>query len=78
LEGTCFITREAVHTAAAIKKGKRSLRKAFENAMGGKGASVVEFVSTCASGWKMTPEQANRWMTENMFPQYPLGILKDK
>ncbi|MDR0542138.1 MAG: 2-oxoglutarate oxidoreductase [Dysgonamonadaceae bacterium] len=78
LEGTCLITRETVHTAPAIKKAKKSLRKAFENAMAEKGSSVVEFVSTCASGWKMTPEQANQWMVENMLPMYPLGVLKDK
>jgi 2-oxoglutarate ferredoxin oxidoreductase subunit beta len=54
------------------------LRKAFENSMAGKGTSVVEFVSTCASGWKMTPDQANKWMVENMLPMYPLGVLKDK
>ena len=78
LEGTCLITRETVHTAAAVKKTRRTLRKAFENAMAGKGASVVEVVSTCSSGWKMTPEQANQWMVENMLPMYPLGVLKDK
>jgi len=78
LEGTCLISRETVHTAAAVKKAKRTLRKAFDNAMAGKGASVVEVVSTCASGWKMTPEQSNQWMVENMLPMYPLGVLKDK
>ena len=45
--------------------------------MNGKGTSVVEFVSTCSSGWKMTPEKANKWMEENMFPFYPLGDLKN-
>ena len=35
--------------------------------MAGKGTSVVEFVSTCSSGWKMTPEKANKWMEANMF-----------
>jgi 2-oxoglutarate ferredoxin oxidoreductase subunit beta len=78
LEGTCLVARETVHTAAAIKKAKKMLRKAFENAMAGKGASVVEFVSTCASGWKMTPDEANKWMVENMLPMYPLGVLKEK
>jgi 2-oxoglutarate ferredoxin oxidoreductase subunit beta len=53
------------------------LRKAFENSMAGKGTSLVEFVSNCPSGWKMTPEQANKWLVENMFPKYPLGDLKD-
>ena len=45
--------------------------------MAGKGTSVVEFVSTCNSGWKMSPHDSNKWMEENMFPVYPLGDLKD-
>ncbi len=77
LEGTCYVTRQSVQTAAAVKKAKKALRKAFENSMAGKGTSIVEVVSTCASGWKMTPDQANKWMVENMFVQYPLGDLKD-
>lgn len=77
LEGTCLVTRQTAHTAAAVRKAKKSLRQAFENAMAGKGASVVEFVSTCASGWKMTPAQANKWMEENLLPEYPLGDLKN-
>ena len=77
LEGTCYVTRQSVHTAAAVKKTKKALKKAFENSLAKKGTSIVEVVSTCASGWKMTPDQANKWMVENMFPQYPLGDLKD-
>ncbi|MDR0873972.1 MAG: 2-oxoglutarate oxidoreductase [Prevotellaceae bacterium] len=78
LEGTCYVTRQSVHTAAAVRKAKKAIRKAFENSMiPGKGTSFVEIVSTCASGWKMTPVKANKWMEENMFPAYPLGDLKN-
>ncbi|OAV73127.1 Pyruvate synthase subunit porB [Bacteroidales bacterium Barb6] len=77
LEGTCLVTRQSVHTAVAVRKAKKTLRKAFENAMARRGTSVVEFVSTCSSGWKTTPDGANRWMEENMFPFYPLGDLKN-
>ena len=77
LEGTCLVTRQSVHTAGAVKKAKKMLRKAFENAMANKGTSVVEFVSTCNAGWKMTPDGANKWMEKNMFPAYPLGDLKN-
>lgn len=28
------------------------------------------------SGWKMSPDKANRWMVDNMFPFYPPGDLK--
>lgn len=77
LEGTCLVTRQSVHTPAAVRKAKKMLKKAFENALAGKGTSVVEFVSTCSSGWKMTPVQANQWLEKHMFPFYPLGDLKN-
>lgn len=77
LEGTCYVTRQSVHTVGAIRKTKAAIRQAFENSMAGRGASLVEVVSTCNAGWKMTPVQANQWMTENMFPYYPLGDLKN-
>ena len=77
LDGVCLATRQAVHTAPAIRRTKRMIRKAFENSMEGKGTSIVEIVSTCSSGWKMTPVQSNKWMEENMFPTYPLGDLKN-
>ncbi len=77
LQGTCYVSRQSVHNVAAIRKAKKAIRKAFENSMSGKGSSLVEIVSTCNAGWKMSPEKANKWMEENMFPFYPLGDLKD-
>ena len=78
LDGTCYVTRQAVHTVAAINRTKKAIRKAFEYSMQGKGSNLVEVVSTCNSGWKMSPEKANKWMEENMFEFYHLGDLKDK
>lgn len=77
LDGTCYVTRQAVHTVQAVRKTKAALKKAFRNAIEKRGTSFVEVVSTCSSGWKMTPEKANKWMEENMFAQYPVGDLKD-
>lgn len=77
LDGTCYVTRQAVHTVAAVRKCKKAIQKAFENSTQNKGTSIVEVVSTCSSGWKMTPDESNKWMVDNMFPQYPLGDLKD-
>ncbi len=76
LDGTCYVTRQSVHTPANVRKTKAALKKAFQNAIAKKGTSVVEVVSTCNSGWKMTPEKANEWMAQNMFEKYPLGDLK--
>jgi 2-oxoglutarate/2-oxoacid ferredoxin oxidoreductase subunit beta len=76
LPGTYYVTRQAVHTPAAVRKAKKAIKKAFENQKLNKGVSFVEIVSNCNSGWKMTPNQANQWMVDNMFPFYPLGDLK--
>lgn len=77
LDGTCYVTRQAVFSAAAARKCKMAIKKAFQNAIAKKGTSVVEVVSNCPSGWKMTPEKANEWLKENMTEKYPLGDLKD-
>lgn len=78
LDGTCYVTRQSVHTPGNVRKTKAALKKAFENALAKKGTSVVEVVATCNSGWKLSPEKSNEWMAENMFPKYPLGDLKDE
>ncbi len=77
LPGTSYVTRQSAQTAATVRKCKRALKKGIQNVLEKKGTSFVEVVSTCNSGWKMTPVQANKWMEENMFPYYPLGDLKD-
>lgn len=78
LDGVCYVTRQSVHTPVAVRKAKAAIRKAFENSMLGKGTSMVEIVSTCNSGWKLTPEESNKWMEEHMFAEYPLGDLKNE
>lgn len=77
LDGTCYVTRQSVHTPVAVRKAKAAIKKAFENSLAGKGTSVVEIVGTCSSGWKMTPHQSNKWMEENMHKHYPLGDIKN-
>ncbi|MCH5334891.1 MAG: 2-oxoglutarate oxidoreductase [Alistipes sp.] len=77
LDGTVYLTRQSVHTAANVRKCKRAIRKAFDNALAGRGFSMVEVVSTCNSGWKMSPVAANQWLEQNMLPFYPLGDIKD-
>ena len=78
LDGTCYVTRQSVQSAAAARKTKRAIKKAFEHSALGKGTSFIEVVSACNSGWKLTPVKANEWMVDNMFPEYPIGDLKDR
>jgi 2-oxoglutarate ferredoxin oxidoreductase subunit beta len=76
LPGTYYVTRQAVHKPANVRKTKKAIKKAFENQKLEKGTSFVEIVSNCNSGWKMTPNDANKWLEENMLPFYPLGDIK--
>jgi 2-oxoglutarate ferredoxin oxidoreductase subunit beta len=77
LPGTSYVTRQAAHSAPLARKLKRSLKKAIQNVLDKKGTSFVEVVSSCNSGWKMSPVAANKWIDDNMIPYYPLGDLKD-
>lgn len=62
LEGTCYVTRQAVNSVANIARAKKAIRQAFENSINKRGASLVEIVSTCAAGWKMSPNrQIHGW-----------------
>ncbi|MFA7115934.1 MAG: thiamine pyrophosphate-dependent enzyme [Bacteroidales bacterium] len=78
LPGTCFVTRETVKDAPSAKKLKKAIRHGFENCGKHKGTSFIEVVSTCNSGWKMSPVKAYDWLEKNMLPEYKLGVLKDE
>jgi 2-oxoglutarate ferredoxin oxidoreductase subunit beta len=77
LPGTHYVTRQAAHTPSAVRFLKKSIEKAFKYQIENKGTCLIEIVSNCPSGWKMTPVQSNKWLEENMFSYYPLGDLKD-
>ena len=76
LPGVQYVTRQAVHTPALVRKTKKAIRLGFENQKNKKGVSLIEVLSNCNSGWKMTPIQSNKWLEENMMPYYPLGDIK--
>ena len=77
LEGATYITRQSVHKPANVRKCKAAIKKAFQRAMEGKGFSLVEVVSTCNSGWKLSPVASNEWLEQHMLPFYPLGDIKE-
>ncbi len=76
LPGVHYVTRQSVHTPTAVRHLKKAFTKALQIQKEKKGYCLIEVVSNCPSGWKMTPIEANKWMEQNMFPVYPLGDLK--
>ena len=78
VDGATYLERVSVNNVQNVKKAKAAIKKAFQNQIEGKGFSLVEVLSTCPTNWGMTPENATKWLEENMMPYYPLGVYKDK
>ncbi len=76
LPGTFYATRQSVNDAKAVRKAKKALTKAFQYQKLNKGLCIVEIVSNCPSGWKLTPYESNQWMKEHMMSLYPPGDVK--
>ena len=78
LDGPEYIERVAVNNVKNVRNAKKAILKAFKNQVEGKGFSLIEVVSSCPTNWGMTPSNALKWLEENMFPYYPLGVYKDR
>ena len=78
LSGTSFVARAAVDSPKNLMKAKKFLKKAFEVQINNKGLSFVEFLSACPTNWKLSAQEANKWVSEEMIPYFPLGIFKEE
>ena len=77
LDGPAYIERVSVHDVPHVVAAKKAIRKACEAQIAGKGFSMVEVLSTCPTNWGLTPQEALKWLKENMIPQFPLGVYKE-
>ena len=77
LNGPAYIERVSVHDVLPVIAAKKAIKKAFEAQIEGKGFSMVEVLSTCPTNWGLTPQEALKWLEENMIPQFPLGVYKE-
>lgn len=78
LDGAEYIERVAVNNVKNVKLAKKAIKKAFQNQIDKKGFSLIEVISSCPTNWGMTPQNALKWLEENMIPYYPLGVYKDR
>ncbi len=78
LDGPEYLERVTVNNVKNVRAAKKAIKKAFQNQIDGKGFSLIEVVSTCPTNWGMTPQNALKWLEDNMLPYYPLGVYKDR
>ena len=77
ISGAAYIERTALNSTANIIRTKAAIKKAFEAQIAGKGFSMVEVLSPCPTNWGKSPAESMDWITENMIPYYPLGVMKE-
>jgi len=77
LDGVALASRVSVDSPKAVINAKKTIKKAFEYQLAGKGFTIVEVLSTCPTNWGLSPEDSLQWLRDNMIPYYPLGTYKD-
>jgi 2-oxoglutarate ferredoxin oxidoreductase subunit beta len=76
LPGAAYVVRRSVYDIRTIKEARKAVRTAFRAQLEGAGFSMVEFLSSCPTNWRLSPTQALEWIKQNMLPYYPLGDYK--
>ena len=77
LTGACYVERVSTDNVPNVNKAKKAIKKAFQNAIDGKGFSLVEVSSICPTNWGLSPDESMGWLRDNMIPFYTLGVKKD-
>jgi len=76
IPGAVYVERVSTHSPAAVRKAKRAIRRGFECQLAGLGFSLIEVLSTCPTGWGLSPIDSLQSLKDNMIPYYPLGVCK--
>lgn len=77
LGGVAFSARCALDTVKNINAAKRAMRKAFEVQQQDLGFGFIELLSGCPTNLHLDARAANKRITEELIPYFPLGVYKD-
>ncbi len=77
LEAPVYVERVMLGDTKSIMHTRKAVRKALKIQIEKNGFSFIEVLSACPSGWKMTPIQGEKWVTDTMTKYFPLGVKKD-
>ena len=78
LEAPAYIERVALTDPKHHMKARKAVRRALQCQVEGRGFSLVEVLSSCPTGWKVSPEEATHWVEKHLMPQFPLKLFKER
>jgi len=77
LDGPVYVERVALFDAKQRRRAAKAIEKALALQRDNAGYAFVEVLAECPTHLKLTPQQAERWVEEQMLPVFPLGVKKD-
>jgi 2-oxoisovalerate ferredoxin oxidoreductase beta subunit len=77
LDAPVYVERVALFDAKQRTRAARAIEKALRLQVEGKGFSFVEVLAECPTHLRITPQEAEVWVKEQMLPVFPLGVKKD-
>jgi 2-oxoisovalerate ferredoxin oxidoreductase beta subunit len=78
LEAPVYVERVSLHDNKNIMRSRKAVRKALELQRDGAGFTFVELLSPCPTIWKMTPQEARKWIEQSMLAVFPVGVYRDR
>jgi 2-oxoisovalerate ferredoxin oxidoreductase beta subunit len=78
LEAPAYIERVALTDPKHHMRARKAVRRALQNQIEGRGFSLVEVLSTCPTGWKVSPEEATHWVEKHLMPLFPLKVFRER
>jgi 2-oxoisovalerate ferredoxin oxidoreductase beta subunit len=77
LDGPIYVERVALYDSQQQNRAKKAIKKALRLQVENRGFAFVEVLAECPLHLGLTPEEAERWVKEQMTPVFPLGVKKD-
>lgn len=78
LDAPAFIARVAIGSENQLIDAQKTIKKAIQNQVDGRGYSFVEILSPCPSNWHCTPVDARNRVVNEMVKTFPLGVFRDE
>ena len=73
-----YIARGALDKPANINKVRQYIRQAFQNQIEERRFSLVEILSPCPTYWHLSPADSLKKITDEVIPNFPIGVIKDE
>ncbi len=78
IDHVAYIERVMTADVPSIRKTKKAIRNAFEAQINQEGFAMVEVLSSCNIGWKLSAEASLDYIKNQMVPIFPLGVYKER